>query len=253
MGLIKNLKQLKRNIRNVEKYLTVGTDEEKTEMCGLIKRGTCFVAYRINDEVRFAPSRFLGYVYNELHKHDPTQTDGRETNIAINTILGEKAAPEIVLERKYLAYCMRLNIQPNRSGAYGVQRKYWTLELQHDLFDNDESGDVFTEGELIERTHIARERNSQVIQIAKNKFKRKNGKLFCEACGFDFEAKYGKLGRDVIEAHHTIAVSDMLPGHKTSPKDIVLLCANCHLMVHKRRPWLRMDQLHKLLNNGRHN
>jgi len=253
MGLIKTLKQLKQNIKNVEKYLTVGTDEEKVEMCGLIKRGTCFVAYSINEEVRFAPSRFLGYVYNELYKHNPSQTDGRKTNIAINEILGGKPVPMVVLERKYLAYCRSLGIQPNNSGAFGVQRKYWTLQLKQELFDNEELSGVFPEGKIIERIHKARERNNQVILIAKENFKRKHGRLFCQACGFDFEKKYGKMGIDIIEGHHTIPVSKMLPGEKTNPKDIAMLCANCHLMVHKSRPWLRMDQLHKILKNGRHN
>lgn len=90
MALITTLKQLEQNIENVEKYLAVGTDEEKIQMSNLIKRGTCFVAYSIADEIRFAPSRFLGYVYNELHKHIHADKDGRETNKVINKILDAK-------------------------------------------------------------------------------------------------------------------------------------------------------------------
>ena len=39
----------------------------------------------------------------------------------------------------------------------------------------------------------------------------------------------------------------MLPEHKTKPEDIAMLCANCHRMVHKKRPWLKMKDLSKLL------
>ena len=37
MGLITTLKQLEQNIENVERYLAVGTDDEKTQMSNLIK------------------------------------------------------------------------------------------------------------------------------------------------------------------------------------------------------------------------
>jgi len=247
MGLITILKQLEQNINNVEKYLAVGTDEEKTEMSNLIKRGTCFVAYSIGDEIRFAPSRFLGYVYNELYKHATSHKDGRQTNKAINEILEAKPARNSTLEKKYFSYCNNLGIQPNENGAFGAPRKFWTLKLQQDFQDNEELTGEFPEGKVVERTHKARERNNQVIQIAKSNFKRKHGKLFCQVCGFDFENKYGKVGKEFIEAHHTIAVSDMTPEHKTKPEDIAMLCANCHRMVHKRRPWLTMKELSKLL------
>lgn len=96
--------------------------------------------------------------------------------------------------------------------------------------DNEELTGEFPEGKVIERIHKSRERNSQVIQIAKHNFKTKYGKLFCQIYGFYFEATYGEIGKDFIEAHHTIPVSEM------KPEDITMLCSNCHKMVHKRRP-----------------
>ncbi len=49
----------------------------------------------------------------------------------------------------------------------------------------------FPEGKEIERKHRLRERNQAVVQSAKEAFKQKNGKLYCQVCGFDFQAKYG--------------------------------------------------------------
>jgi 5-methylcytosine-specific restriction protein A len=65
-------------------------------------------------------------------------------------------------------------------------------------------------------------------------------------CAFDFEAAYGGRGREYIEVHHT------LPLHasgetKTKLSDLVLLCANCHRMVHRSAPWLTPDALRALL------
>lgn len=98
-----------------------------------------------------------------------------------------------------------------------------------------------------ERVHKARERNSEVVKLAKLNFKQKDGQVFCQVCNFDFKKVYGKLGEDFIEGHHTIAVSEMLTDHKTKVEDIALLCFNCHRMVHKKRPWLNMNQLKCLI------
>jgi predicted HNH restriction endonuclease len=72
----------------------------------------------------------------------------------------------------------------------------------------------------------------------------------CQICEFDFENIYGAIGRDFIEGHHTIPVSQMEDGHVTKPEEIALLCANCHRMVHKKRPWLTMNKLNSLLKKG---
>jgi 5-methylcytosine-specific restriction protein A len=250
MRLIENLHQLIENIETVELYLTEGTEQQKSEIIKLIKRGTCFVAYNAETELRFAPSRFLGYSENTIEEHlQSDDKDGRETNDAINDILQAKPLPNNELENQYRIYCNSLGIHPNEKGAFGVQRKFWTLSLKQDFQRNiDLTGD-FPEGKIVERTHKARERNSKVITLAKENFKRKYGKLFCQACGFDFEKVYGEIGQDFIEGHHTIAVKEMPPDYRTKPEEIAMLCSNCHRMVHKKRPWLSMDKLTTLLTD----
>lgn len=58
----------------------------------------------------------------------------------------------------------------------------------------------------------------------------------CQGCGFDFEAMYGTLGKDFIEVHHTKPVSAMQGQAVVSAEtDMVVLCSNCHRMVHRRR------------------
>ena len=63
---------------------------------------------------------------------------------------------------------------------------------------------------------------------------------------FDFEKNYGDIGADFIEAHHTIPVSEMKENHMTSSEDFILLCSNCHRMIHKKEPWLSKDNLSEL-------
>lgn len=106
----------------------------------------------------------------------------------------------------------------------------------------------FPEGKEIERKHKLRERNQAVIKSAKEAFKQKNGKLYCQICGFDFQTKYGDIGSDFIEGHHTVPISDLKGEVKTKVKDVALVCSNCHRMLHRRRPWLKMEELQKLIN-----
>lgn len=133
----------------------------------------------------------------------------------------------------------------------GKGRGIWGLRNfePHDNFVDITEDDIsFPEGKQRLKTHIYRERNQKVIQIAKNKFKEKHGQVYCEACGFDFYKFYGKIGEDYIEGHHSIPVSELKEGDKTKPEDIVLLCSNCHKMVHRKRPWLKKEELKELIN-----
>lgn len=96
--------------------------------------------------------------------------------------------------------------------------------------------------------HWIHERNPKIIAIAKDIFKSNhNNKLFCEVCGFNFEEKYGEHGKDFIEGHHTFPISQMEANHKTTPEEIVMVCSNCHRMLHRRRPWITKSDLKNLL------
>lgn len=114
--------------------------------------------------------------------------------------------------------------------------------------EEPEVRESFPEGKRIERLHYSRERNPKVVRLAKAKFKANHGRVFCEACGFDFQKKYGEIGEDYMEAHHTLPLSDIKEEQiETRIEDIVLLCCNCHKMVHRRRPWLSVEKIKSLL------
>ena len=62
-----------------------------------------------------------------------------------------------------------------------------------------------------------------------------------------FHATYGEVGRNYIEAHHTKPVSEMKEGEVTRVEDLAMVCANCHRMLHRRKPLLKPMDLKKLL------
>jgi 5-methylcytosine-specific restriction enzyme A len=70
----------------------------------------------------------------------------------------------------------------------------------------------------------------------------------CRACDFSFEDRYGSLGAGYIEVHHTTPVSELGPNYVINPfVDLVPLCANCHAIVHRVKPPLRVEDLRRLL------
>lgn len=109
----------------------------------------------------------------------------------------------------------------------------------------DEEG--FPEGKQSFKRHLVRERNPKLKKLAKEKMLKERGKLQCEICTFVFQEQYGKVGADYIEIHHTVPVSEFKKEEVVKPSDITLVCSNCHSMLHRKRPWLEINELKRLL------
>lgn len=138
--------------------------------------------------------------------------------------------------------------------VYGVESKKGIWGLVNMALDNigvnlTEDDEGFSEGREILRQHIARERNTTLSKKAKERFALEHGRLYCEVCGFDYENVYGALGRNYIEAHHIRPVSTMTDGEKTKIEDLIMVCANCHRMLHRKRPWLAKESLSELIRH----
>lgn len=115
----------------------------------------------------------------------------------------------------------------------------------HEMDESDDDEREFSEGRVLYQRHRRYERSAALIKMAKARAKRKdNGRLLCEACGFDFFARYGE---EFIEAHHTIPVKELTEHGQTKVEDIALVCSNCHRMLHRKRPWLTRENLAALL------
>lgn len=58
----------------------------------------------------------------------------------------------------------------------------------------------------------------------------------CQGCDFNFSEKYGELGLGFIEAHHLRPLSTLeegIPVKYNIATDFVVLCSNCHRMIHR--------------------
>jgi 5-methylcytosine-specific restriction enzyme A len=113
--------------------------------------------------------------------------------------------------------------------------------------DIDDGMQEAPEGRLLTRKHVARERNRKLVTNKVRQAWKKHGKLVCEACNFDAALFYGSRGSGFIECHHTKPVATLAEGHKTHLDDLALVCANCHRIIHRCKPWLSISGLKRLL------
>ena len=139
-----------------------------------------------------------------------------------------------------VAVAIRSRIQGEAAGALGG-----TADA---ILDGIEEA---PEGRVLTLTHLRRERSRELVRSKKARVQKVVGRLACEACAFDFAAMYGDRGSGFIECHHTKAVETLLEDAKTHLDDLALLCANCHRMIHAKRPWLSVNDLRALIRAAR--
>jgi predicted HNH restriction endonuclease len=113
---------------------------------------------------------------------------------------------------------------------------------------SDIDEDDFSSVEIIEqrryRWHRLVERNSKGSYAAKNAHGYQ-----CQVCAFSFEKFYGSVGRDFIEAHHLIPLSDLGLHEKRSysTDEFAVLCSNCHRMIHRWRDPSDLDGFRNMI------
>lgn len=118
-------------------------------------------------------------------------------------------------------------------------------------FDEEEG----VEGTILTKLHKYRERNTKLVNRKKTQVFHEKGCLRCEICDFEFIKFYGKRslsnkGDEFIECHHNIPLSELKTGNKTRLSDLSLLCSNCHRMIHRKKPWLTVSKLKKIVHSN---
>lgn len=115
--------------------------------------------------------------------------------------------------------------------------------------EEDEEG--VPEGRLLYRHHRTRERDRTIVAKKKAAILKAGGRIACEACGLEFYRQYGVAGAGYIECHHRVPLSES--GEITTRlADLALLCANCHRVAHRARPWMSIEALRELVTAAPH-
>lgn len=116
------------------------------------------------------------------------------------------------------------------------------LEGEEETKSGDDTDSV-VEGGILEVVHKRRERSRTLVDRKKSAVLRDTGCLQCEACGFDFQLVYGDLGQGFAECHHRSPLSEVAQSRVTRLNDLAIVCANCHRMLHRKTPWMTVEDL----------
>jgi len=111
--------------------------------------------------------------------------------------------------------------------------------------DIHDAGEIEGRRKLV--THLRRERNRTLVE----RKKKQAVSLNCEACGFSFPEMYGDEAADYCEVHHLLQLSDIETVQRTRLRDLAILCANCHRVIHLSNPPLSLDALKKSIAASR--
>lgn len=97
--------------------------------------------------------------------------------------------------------------------------------------DEQEPSEARREGALKQKTTTFYERDPKNRMAAVRFHGTK-----CKVCDFDFGKFYGEHGKDYIEIHHIVPLSEMSEAREVDPKnDLLPVCANCHRMIHRKK------------------
>lgn len=133
-----------------------------------------------------------------------------------------------------------------------IYKKY--LNIYEQGISNEVVEDIdeltFPEGKEKYRLHKFKERNREVVRLAKERHLAVDKKLSCQVCNFSFTDMYGDLGIGFIEAHHILPISEIAKETLIRIEDFALVCSNCHRMLHRRRPWLSTGSLKELVQKN---
>lgn len=117
------------------------------------------------------------------------------------------------------------------------------LKYPEEIYEDNEQ--IFSEGLKKTITVNSFERNPKARQKCIEHWS-----PICAVCGFDFEKQYGNLGKGFIHVHHLIPVSDIGCSYQVDPiNDLRPVCPNCHSMLHRTNPPLKIEELITLINN----
>lgn len=96
----------------------------------------------------------------------------------------------------------------------------------------DSNGPALSEGALKTVELTVHERNYTARRLCVAHY----GPM-CQACGLNYEDKYGAIGADLIHVHHVTPLSATGEAYQVDPiRDLIPLCATCHHVVHSCNP-----------------
>lgn len=192
-----------------------------------------------------------------------SETTDRQNRISetqfINTLIENHAFNNCSDENAYIKHWTKtsfsdvLNTVPDEYIADFYRGYHWNMEIalhfrsgSEPAWDFETTQNGQTEGAAKQYYTIKYERSKKNRDAAIKLFGYK-----CMICGFDFEEKYGDLGKGFIEVHHINPLSSLDEEVVINPAtDLICVCANCHRMLHRFKDCIvTIDDLRSFIND----
>jgi len=125
--------------------------------------------------------------------------------------------------------------------------KIWKERTKKDSIFKNVNWETFIEGNPKKITITTYKRNSYAKRVCLEYYG-----YDCFICGFNFEKKFGRLGKGFIHVHHLKPLSEIGREYEINPiKDLRPVCANCHAMLHRRNPPYSIKELKEILDQNK--
>ena len=162
----------------------------------------------------------------------------------------EAGRPDLTLEAIILRPQFRslftdeeLAIAQQRLGEYGKSIAAYKSAHKNLFPDELKPGQKYVEGTRRQVRVNAYERNPRARKDCIKAYG-----CNCAVCGFNFELKYGYLGRGFIHVHHLKPLALTDGKYELDPvDDLRPVCPNCHAMLHRPDQMLSIEELKSIL------
>ena len=245
--IVTTIDEIVDNLIRFNNYSTSSIPYEREFFSERLRLGKNLVHGIVNGKHFFCPSRFVGYSSCTAARHIAfPYKNGSKTTPKINQILGMHSIDKAA-EKSYRELCGQLNIEPSNK-----ERSYWSVEVdQASLKDVLRSGNLgfpdeteeYVEGATKSVYINAHERNREARKACIEHYGVK-----CIVCDFDFEEKYGLIGKSFIHVHHLKPIAKQSGEHTVNPiTDLRPVCPNCHAMLHLSDPPYTIEELVEII------
>ncbi|MCD8408645.1 HNH endonuclease [Tenacibaculum dicentrarchi] len=156
------------------------------------------------------------------------------------------------LQNALLSLSQHIDYYEEKSGSSVKKRKevynrYLKLinhKPERTIYPDEVDSEIeYSEGKTKKILVNSYERN----QIARKKCIEHFG-LNCQVCDFNFEEKFGDLGKNFIHVHHKIDIATIGNEYSVNPlTDLIPVCPNCHSMLHKKKPAYSIEELKTIM------
>jgi len=138
--------------------------------------------------------------------------------------------------------------------AKRIRASATALKSLESLEEADDDEEV-TEGSMSEKVHRRRDRARGLRPKVLNRHRKANGgKLHCDCCSAKERWRLGAVAEAEFEAHHKVPLASDAGKTKTKVSDLVVLCANCHRLIHAlmrhRKAHVTIAELRAALNGA---